>query len=180
MAKTANAESVSDSIRPADHRGAMQLLRTIPAKKEKIQSLNGEIGDIMAKIEGKKVHKVAARFVASLDKKEEVERAQILRDVMKLVDVAGWDTQARDLVDMAETASEPAPRPRANARRGVPDLDDDGDKEGEPAAPMPVDASQQAAIDKQRQNMTGGGRVTDFQEAKRRVQEQIGDGSLKH
>lgn len=127
MAKAASSEAISDAIRPADFRGSVNLIRTIPAKKEKIAEINGTIGDIWSKAsEGKKVHKEACKMFARLDKKEEMERAQILRDLMKLVEHSGWDTEVRDLVDLAEMDASPPP-----AGKGVPDLDGEEDEKSE-------------------------------------------------
>jgi hypothetical protein len=102
MARKADASSVSDAIRPADFRGAVMLIRTIDAKKDKIASVNGEIGDIWAKVEGKKVSKAAGKMFLTLDKKEPDDRVTIMRDLNKLIDAAGWSETAADLVDMAE------------------------------------------------------------------------------
>lgn len=149
MAKAANEGSISDAIRPADYRGSVMLIRTIPAKKEKIASMNGEIGDIWGKVEGKKVHKEAGKFFAKLDKREDIERAQILRDLMKLVDAAGWDVTAQDLVDIAENPVEDKPK----ARGKKPEADEpDDEKESDPS----------------------DNKVADFKEAQKRVRKVLG------
>ncbi len=164
MAKRASQQAVSDSIRPADYRGAIQLLRTIPAKKEKIASVNGEIAGIFATIEGKKVHKVAAKFIQSLEKKEPDERRLILRDVLQLIDVAEYDFASMDLVDMAEATS----RAAAGESEGGDEDEDEGGEKSE------AGSDDEPAPRKGRGNVTA---LERFKASKANVQAQIGDGS---
>jgi hypothetical protein len=102
MAEAANAGSVAGQIKPPEYRKAVQLIRTIKAKKEKISSVNGEIGDVWGKVEGHRVHKKAGKFFAALDAMEEPERADVMRSFNGLADAAGWNEEEGDLVDGAE------------------------------------------------------------------------------
>ena len=102
MAKKATAEAVAADMRPPDFRAAVQRIRTIGAKKDKIASVNGEIADIYAKVEGHKVNRKAAKIFAALDGLEQPERDDILRSLSGLADAAGWDEESQDLVDQAE------------------------------------------------------------------------------
>lgn len=100
MAKTASTETVQSDMQPPNFRAAVQKVRTITAKRDKIGSVNGEISDIYAKIEGHKVNRKAAKIFYSLDRMEAVERNDILRSLEGLLDAAGYDEEAReDLVD---------------------------------------------------------------------------------
>jgi hypothetical protein len=102
MAKQANAEQVAADLRPANFRGAVQLLRTIDAKKDKISSINNSIGEVYGKIEGMKVNRKAAKIFVGLDKLEPDDRTDIIRSLNGLMDVAEWPAVEADLADQAE------------------------------------------------------------------------------
>ncbi len=102
MANKASAENVQADMQPPNYRSAVQRIRTIPAKKDKISSVNGEIADIYAKIEGHKVNRKAAKIFYALDRMEGDERADVLRSLNGLCDASGWDETSEDLVDQAE------------------------------------------------------------------------------
>ena len=102
MAKAANAANVAADMRPPNFRSAVQLLRGIDKKKEKIAGVTAEIGDIFAKVEGHKVNKKAARMFVTLDNLEPEDRVDIMRSLNGLIDAAGWEETAADLVDKAE------------------------------------------------------------------------------
>jgi len=177
MAKKADSASVSDAIRPADFRGSVMLIRTIPALKEKIQSINGQIGDIWSRAsEGKKVDKAAGKIFAKLDKMTPEDRVNTMRHLNKLIDSAGWDENAADLVDIAENKVVEM-RPGGKAKP-VPDMDDD--KEGDlPTISMPLDASQQAAADAQLHNR-GGSTVERLKASKAAVAQHFGgEGTIQ-
>lgn len=184
MAKKADSASVSDAIRPADFRGSVQLIRTIPALKEKIQSINGQIGEIWSRVDGKKVDKAAGKIFAKLDKLTPEDRVKTMRALNKLIDSAGWDESAADLVDIAENN---VVAMNAGGRRAkpVPDLEsgkggDDDDKESDPpAVSIPLDASQQAAADAQLRNR-GGSAVERLKTAKDTVAKHFGsEGTIQ-
>ena len=102
MANKASAENVRADMQPPNFRAAVQRLRTIPAKRDKISSVNGEIADIYAKVEGHKVNRKGAKIFYALDRMEPEERADVLRSLNGLCDAAGWDETDEDLVDQAE------------------------------------------------------------------------------
>lgn len=102
MADAAKAANVAGAIRPPEYRKAVQLIRTIDAKKEKIASVNGEIGDVWAKVEGHRVNKAAGKFFAKLDKLEPADRLDVMRSFNGLADAAGWNQEEGDLVDGAQ------------------------------------------------------------------------------
>ncbi len=104
MAERATAERVGNDMRPANFRGAVQRLRTIKPKKERIAGINGEIGGIYDAVEGFKVNKKAARIFLTLDGLEPDEQQDIFRSLTGLIDAAGWEKG--DLVDQAEGADD--------------------------------------------------------------------------
>lgn len=122
MAKKADEGQVSAAIRPPDFRGAVARIRSIVAKKTKLASVNGEIADIFAKIEGLKVNKVAARFFGKLDAMEQADRSDIIRSLNGLMDVADWDRNISDLADGGTVI---------NGRFGKAEDGGDGEGEGE-------------------------------------------------
>lgn len=100
MAERATADRVAADMKPPNYRGAVQRLRSIKPKKEKIAGINGEISGIYDTVEGFKVNKKAARIFLTLDPLESDERQDIMRSFIGLCEAAGWD--AGDLVDQAE------------------------------------------------------------------------------
>lgn len=102
MGSKATDNKVAADMSPPNYRGAVQRLRTIKTKKEKIAGVNGEIADIYAKVEGHKVNKKAARIFLILDTLDASDRNDVMRSFDGLCDAAGWDTEAADLVDQAE------------------------------------------------------------------------------
>lgn len=102
MANKASADTVRADMQPPNYRAAVQRVRTIPAKRDKIGSINGEIADIYAKIEGHKVNRRAAKIFYALDRMEPEDRADVIRSLNGLCDAAGWDETEEDLVDQAE------------------------------------------------------------------------------
>lgn len=100
MADRATADRVGADMKPPNYRGAVQRLRTIKPKKERIAGINGEIGGIYDAVEGFKVNKKAARIFLTLDGLEPDEQQDIWRSLMGLIEFAGW--QKGDLVDQAE------------------------------------------------------------------------------
>lgn len=102
MVEKASAGSVAAAIRPPDFRKAVISIRGISAKKDKLASVQGEIADIWAKIEGLKVNKIAGKFFDKLDQLEPADRLDVLRSFNGLADAADWDKQYQDLADSAE------------------------------------------------------------------------------
>lgn len=102
MANKASAENVQADMQPPNYRAAVQRIRTVSAKKDKISSVNGEIADIYAKVEGHKVNRKAAKIFYALDRMEADERNDVLRSLNGLCDASGWDETEEDLVDQAE------------------------------------------------------------------------------
>lgn len=103
MAANANDDRVRADIRPPDFRAAIAKIRTqLIAKRKRIGEINGEIGDIWAKIEGHKVNKGAAKTFMKLDQMEPVDRADYIRSLNGLMDASGWPKEGTDLVDGAE------------------------------------------------------------------------------
>lgn len=103
MAKSASANVVQSDLRPADFRGAVQLLRSIKAKKDKISGVNGEISKIYSRVEGeKKVNGKAARLFNQLDNMTPEDRQDCMRALNGLIDAAGWAETEADLMDQAE------------------------------------------------------------------------------
>lgn len=122
MANKASADRVQADMQPPNYRGAVQRIRTIKAKKDKIGSVNGEIADIYAKVEGHKVNRQAARIFYALDRMEADDRADVMRSLNGLCDAAGWESTDEDLVDQAEgTVVE------LRFGRNIPPVVEDGD-----------------------------------------------------
>lgn len=105
MARKATADNVRADMQPPNFRAAVQIIRTIKAKTDRISGINGEIGNIHAKVEGFKVNRKAGRIFLALDKLEPDERTDILRSLNGLFDASGWDAPQDDLVDQAEGAT---------------------------------------------------------------------------
>ena len=125
--KKADPAKLAADMSPPNYRGAVQRLRTISAKKDKIASVNGEIADIYAKVEGHKVNRKAARIFVALDKLEKADRDDVMRSFDGLVEAAGWDAETEDLVDKAEGNVVPLRMRPADA--DVSDDDDGADEE---------------------------------------------------
>lgn len=102
MANKATADSVRADMAPPNFRAAVQQIRTTKAKKDRISGITGEISQIYAKVEGFKVDKKAGRVFYMLDNLEHDERMSFMRSLNGLIDAAGWETEAADLVDSAE------------------------------------------------------------------------------
>ena len=103
MAERASRDRVAADMQPPNWRAAVQLIRiSIEKKKAKVAEVNSAIGDDWAKVEGYKVNKKAGRIFGMLDKLENEERVEIMRSLNGLIDAAGWDKEAADLVDEAE------------------------------------------------------------------------------
>ena len=138
--KKADPSKLAADMSPPNYRAAVQRLRTIPAKKDKIASVNGDIADIYAKVEGHKVNRKAARIFVALDKLEKAERDDIMRSFDGLADAAGWDEESADLVDQAQDNVVPL-RMRGG---GAPDAGSDPDDNGAGTA-YPDDGATEAA-----------------------------------
>lgn len=123
MVTKANSENLAADMSPPNYRAAVQRIRSIPAKKVKVSSINGDIADIWSKVEGHKVFKQAGRAFLKLDGMEHVERMRFMRDLNGLIDAAGWPTEDEDMVDMAEGRKV---QMRVGAS-GDPDPDDEDD-----------------------------------------------------
>lgn len=102
MGNKATTDQLAADMSPPNYRAAVQRLRTINAKKDKISSVNGEIADIYAKVEGHKVNRKGAKIFMILDGLEAAERADVMRSIDGLANAAGWDQQDQDMVDRAE------------------------------------------------------------------------------
>lgn len=137
MAKRADADTVAADMSPPNYRAAVQRLRGIKAKKEKIAGINGEIADIYAKTEGNKVNKVAARIFMMIDPKEHPDRLDILRSLNGLFDAAGWEEESQDLADRAEGTVV-----RGRFATGP----DEGDGEDPPADPIGASAKSDEGV----------------------------------
>ena len=155
MAERATADRVAADMRPPNFRGAVQRLRTIKAKKERIAGITSEIGGIFDAVEGFKVNKKAAKIFLPLDALEPDERADIIRSLKGLIEAAGW-TEG-DLVDQAEggggniiaasfgrKSGEADP---AAAEQNDKDLDEAIEAISEPGAKGPPSAEEQARRD---------------------------------
>jgi len=102
MARKANAEAITAEIKGPDYAGACSIMRDrVKAKKDQVSSVNGEISGLMDQVEKKGVNKIGARMFLALDGKEDHERKDILRTIIKLGEVAGWSDQG-DMMDQAE------------------------------------------------------------------------------
>lgn len=179
MADAANKASIQADLRPPDYRAAVQRIRTIPAKKEKVASANGDIADIWAKVEGHKVDKHAGKAFLRLDDLDPEDRLRFMRDLNGLIDAAGWPETDSDLVDKAQGK---VVQMRAGATGGDddqgggddqggsggddPNADDAGDDDNGPAPepePEVKAASKGPAADalaKARERIGSGGRKT--------------------
>lgn len=102
MARKASADVIQADMQPPNFRAAVARIRTIKAKRDKLASVNGEIADIYAKVEGHKVNRKAAKIWYMLDGLEGPERMDVMRSLNGLCDASGWDEEAEDLVDAAE------------------------------------------------------------------------------
>jgi hypothetical protein len=100
MAERATSDRVASDMKPPNYRGAVQRLRTIKAKKDRIAGITSEIGGIFDTVEGFKVNKKAAKIFIALDALEADEQQDIFRSLTGLIDAAGW--AQGDLVDQAE------------------------------------------------------------------------------
>lgn len=122
--KKADPDKLAADMSPPNYRAALQRLRTIQAKKDKIAGVNGDIADIYAKVEGHKVNRKAAKVWVMVDKLEQADREAFMRSFNGLCDAAGWDAEAEDLVDQAEGNVVHLRMGRADASE---DRDDDAD-----------------------------------------------------
>lgn len=122
MAKPASKDQIAADIEGPNYNKALDLLRNrVVAKKSKVAEVNGEISGIYDQIDKMGVNKVGARMFLALDGKEDAERKDILRTIMKLSELAGWN-KGGDLMDQAEgTNIVEMPRPAGSG--------DDGDGE---------------------------------------------------
>lgn len=102
MAKRATTDTVQADMQPPNYRAAVQNIRSIKTKREKIAGVNGEIAGIYAKIEGFRVNKKAAKIFDVLDRLDLVDRNDVLRSFQGLVDASGWESDAEDLVSDAD------------------------------------------------------------------------------
>lgn len=102
MGSKASIENVTADMSPPNYRAAVNRLRAIPAKKNKIAGVQGEISDIFAKAEGHKVNRKGAKIFVMLDALDPPERADVMRSINGLADAAEWNKSEEDLVDQAE------------------------------------------------------------------------------
>lgn len=102
MGSKATTDKVAADMSPPNYRAAVQRLRRIKVKKDKISSVNGEIADVYAKVEGHKVNRKGAKIWMILDSVDAAERNDMIRTIDGLSDAAGWDEEAKDMVDLAE------------------------------------------------------------------------------
>lgn len=127
MAVKATPDRVGADMQPSNFRAAVALIRTsIQQYKNTIKGTTSKIGDVWAKIEGHKVDKAAAKDFERLDKMEPEKRVEYMRSLNGLIDAAGWEETAADLVDVAESNV-------VHMRMGgaqAPAEGDDGDGEG--------------------------------------------------
>jgi len=139
MAERATPERVASDMSPPKFRQAVQRLRTIKPKKERIAGINGEIGGIFDAIEGFKVNKKAAKIFMALDGLEPSEQQDIFRSLMGLIDSAEWG--AGDLVDRAEGGDGNIVRPQFGRRSEQAEEDDGGLTEALAGVETPAAAS---------------------------------------
>lgn len=166
MPKAATSETVGAAVRKPQFRQAVQTLRTIKAKKDKVSSVNGEISGIYDRMEGYKVNKKAARMFFGLDGLEEAERAEIISSLNGLMDAAGWPERNQDLADRASGVTrsgrvgEKAQTPEPEEKTGEGDVDDD-EAGGDESEKVDADAFVQTAgsnvspLDAARQHLSG-------------------------
>jgi len=103
MAEKASADRVAADMQPPNYRAAVQRIRhAIQKIRDKIAENNAKISEEWGKVEGFKVGKKAGRIFQMLDKLDHEERTEIMRDLNGLIDAAGWDETAGDLVDTAQ------------------------------------------------------------------------------
>lgn len=102
MGNKATTDKLAADMSPPNYRAAVLRLRTIKVKKDKISSVNGEIADVYAKVEGHKVNRKGAKIFMILDGLEAAERADVMRSIDGLADAAGWHEEEQDMVDQAE------------------------------------------------------------------------------
>lgn len=150
MAEAAKAGNVAGAIKPPEYRKAVQIIRTIDAKKEKIASVNSEIGEIWGKVEGFRVHRKAGKFFAMLDKLEVPERMDVMRSVNGLIDAAGWPEAEGDLADQA-AGNVVDMRLHAEKNTG-----EDGGEPGEGGVP-----TREEALERSRKHLGGAPDATD-------------------
>ncbi len=125
MPKQASASTVQTDLRPADFRGAVNLIRSLKKKKDQQSSISGEMSKIWSQVEGdKKVNKKGAAIFAKLDNMPPEERNEVMRAFNGLAAVAEWPTAETDLVDQAEDTS-------VALRKQVPSHDDEPEDEDE-------------------------------------------------
>lgn len=161
MANAATAENVNAAMRPPDFRYAVNQIRGgIEKKKDRISSINGEIGDLWSKIESKGVNKRGAKIFASLDKLEPAERMDVLRTINGCCDAAGWPENEGDLADRAEGTTV---HMRVGGSGAAASNEDDdpaaGDENEEDESPAPAARLDgKAAMEAARERFANGGK----------------------
>jgi hypothetical protein len=160
MGTKGSAEQVASDMRPPNYRGAVQKLRGIKAKKDRIAGLNGEISGIFDSVEGFKCNKKGARIFMMLDSLEKVERDDILRTVNGCAEAAEWDKEIEDLADMAagtvvsgRFGGGAAP---ADGDREMDELEAVVEQPDEGHAESPTMSRAQGALARARQHLSGG------------------------
>ncbi len=127
MAKSASVENVQADMQPPNYRAAVQKVRTLQAKKDKIGSLNGEIGQIWAQTEGHRCNKKGAKIFYTLDRMEASERNDVLRTLEGMLAAAGYDEEAReDMLDKIPKGSVLPMRRTMTAEEGQAEIEDAG------------------------------------------------------
>lgn len=157
MAEKATKDKVASDLRPPAWKAAIALMRTtFQPKKDKIASLNGEIGDMWGKVEGgHKVNKTAAKFWMKLDKMESAERLDVMRSFNGLAANSGWPDVEVDLVDAAQ-GNQVNMRLGEGGGRDDDEEDERGDDDGDtPAARSAADQAK-SALDQARNHLRGG------------------------
>jgi hypothetical protein len=163
MADAANDDSVGAAIRPPQYRKAVQDIRgRIEPKRDKVSSINGEIADAWAKIEGLGCNKIGAKIFQKLDQLEPDERADVLRTIQGMISVSEWP-ELNDLVDQAEgnTAS-------YNLVGGGSEEEED-EPEEEPEG-KPAKKSRAEALAASKRHLGGGGKAPDAMDGAPTVQ----------
>lgn len=123
MGSKATDTRVAADMQPPNYRAAVQRLRTIKTKKEKIAGINGDIADVYAKVEGHKVNKKAARIFLILDALDGPDRMDVMRSFNGLCDAAGWAEEGADLIDQAEGTVVPFRAKGGDAEQARDDVD---------------------------------------------------------
>jgi hypothetical protein len=141
----ATAEKVEADMSPPNYRGAVKLIGTVKAKKDRISSINGEIGGIWDRVEGFKVNKKAAKIYAALDNMEAKERNDVIRSLEGLCASADWDRS--DLLEERNNDNVVHLRDN-NTGGGGDDDDDDLDAALDPNAPKGDDIDEALAPEK--------------------------------